>query len=407
MKKSEILVGLDLGSSRIKVVVADVKDRELPEILGIGESASAGIEAGVIVNMEKAADAIREAVVEAEASAEVEIGTAAIAINGEHIRGIDSRGVIAVSRSGGEITRAEIATVVEAARTLALPVGRIVLDALPQEFFVDGQRGIRDPIGMAGVRLGSQVHIVTAEEQAVDSARRAVRKAGVRESGVFVKPIVAALSSLSEDEMELGSLSINMGAGSTGIVVHRGRAVRHVAVVGWGGACVTNDIAVGLRIPVSKAEQLKREAGCATASGIADSTVEIPSMGGQEPRQSSTQVLAAIIEPRVHEIFEMLRDEARSTEFWGRTPAGVIITGGGAKLEGIAAVAEDVFGVPARVGLPDRVSGLFDAIADPSHATAVGVIIAASHAPRRRRRRRDGRLNETVSRVRQWVDNLL
>ncbi len=407
MKKSEILVGLDLGSSRIKVVVADVKDRELPEILGIGESASAGIEAGVIVNMEKASDAIREAVKEAEASAEVEIGTAAIAINGEHIRGIDSRGVIAVSRSGGEITRSEIATVVEAARTLALPVGRIVLDALPQEFFVDGQRGIRDPIGMAGVRLGSQVHIVTAEEQAVDSARRAVRKAGVRESGVYVKPIVAALASLSEDETELGSLSINMRAGSTGIVVHHGRAVRHVAVVGWGGACVTNDIAVGLRIPISKAEQLKREAGCASASGIADNTVEIPSIGGQEPRQSSTQVLAAIIEPRVREIFEMLRDEARSTEFWGRTPAGVVITGGGAKLEGIARVAEDVFGVPARVGLPDRVSGLFDAIADPAHATAVGVIIAASRAPKRRRRRREGRLNETVSRVRQWVDNLL
>lgn len=407
MKRSEILVGLDLGSSRVKAVVADVRDRELPEILGIGESASAGIEAGVIVNMEKASAAIREAVVEAEASAEVEIGTAAVAINGEHIRGIDSRGVIAVSRSGGEITRAEIATVVEAARTLALPVGRVVLDALPQEFFVDGQRGIRDPIGMAGVRLGSQVHIVTAEEQAVDSARRAVRKAGVRETGIFVKPIAAALSSLSDDETELGSLSINMGAGSTGIVVHHGRAVRHVAVVPWGGACVTNDIAVGLRIPIAKAEQLKREAGRATATGIADQTVEIPSVGGQEPRQSSTQVLAAIIEPRIREIFEMLRDEARSTEFWGRTPAGVVITGGGAKLDGIAHVAEDVFGVPARVGLPDRVSGHFDTIADPSHATAVGVVIAASRAPKRRRRRRDGRLNDTVSRVRQWVDNLL
>jgi len=407
VKKSEILVGLDLGSSRIKAVVADVQDRELPEILGIGESASAGIEAGVIVNMEKAADAIREAVEEAEASAEVEIGTAAVAINGEHIRGIDSRGVIAVSRAGGEITRAEIATVVEAAGTLALPVGRIVLDSLPQEFFVDGQRGIRDPIGMSGVRLGSQVHIVTAEEQAVDSAKRAVRRAGVRDTGIFVKPIVAALASLSDDETELGSLSINMGAGSTSIVVHYGRAVRHVAVVPWGGACVTNDVAVGLRIPIAKAEQLKREAGCAAALGIEDHVVEIPSVGGQEPRQSSTQVLAAIIEPRVREIFEMLRDEAKSTEFWGRTPAGVVITGGGAKLAGVANVAEDVFGVPARVGLPDRVSGLFDAIADPSHAAAVGVIIAASRAPKRRRRRRDNRVSETVNRVRQWVDNLL
>ncbi|MCD4690406.1 cell division protein FtsA [bacterium] len=407
MKKSEILVGLDLGSSRIKVVVADVSDRDLPEILGIGESASAGIEAGVIVNMEKAAEAIREAFVEAEASAEVEIGSAAIAINGEHIRGIDSRGVIAVSRSGGEITRSEISTVMEAAQTLALPVGRTVVDALPQEFFVDGQRGIRDPIGMTGVRLGSQVHIVTAEEHAVDSARRAVRKAGVRESGIYVKPIAAALSSLSEDETELGSLSINMGAGSTGIVLYHGRAVRHVAVVEWGGACITNDIAVGLRIPVSKAEQLKREVGCASASATADRTVEIPSIGGQEPRQSSTQVLAAIIEPRVREIFEMLRDEVRSTEFSGRTPAGVIITGGGAKLDGITQVAEDIFGVPARIGLPDRVSGVFDAIADPSHAAAVGIIIAASRVTKRRRRRRDGRVNETVNRVKQWVDSLL
>ncbi len=407
MRKNEIVVGLDIGSSRIKAVVADVRDPELPEILGLGESASEGIEAGVIVNMEKASNSIRDAVAAAEAGADVEIGRVSVSLDGEHIKGIDSRGVIAVSRSGGEITRSEIATVLDAAKTLALPVGRAIIDVFPQEFFVDGQRGIRDPIGMCGVRLGSNVHIVTASQQAVENVKRAVKRAGLRVSGVAFKALAAGRAALSEDERELGVLLVNAGGGTTGLALYHSGAVRHTGSIGWGASSVTNDIAVGLRVPLSKAEQLKIENGSAKAAATDDTPVAIPSVGGRPPRETSRHVLGAIIEPRIREIFELVMNEVRSTDYWGRIPAGVVLTGGGARLEGVSEVAEDVFGVPTRIGLPGRVSGRFDAIADPGHAAAVGVILSSVDGATGGRARIDAPLVETVQRVRQWVDSLL
>ncbi len=332
MRRSEILVGLDLGSSRIKVVVADTSGGELPEVLGRGEADSLGIEAGVIVNMERAALSIREAVEAAEESADVDIGRVLVTLDGEHIKGIDSRGVIAVSRSGGEVAKADVNAVLDAAKTLALPVGRTILDAKAQEFFVDGQRGVRDPIGMSGVRLGSKVHIVTASQQAVDNVVRAVRRAGLKISGMSFKALAAGTAVLSEDEKELGVLLVNLGAGTTGLALYHGGAVRHTGSIGWGSASITSDIAVGLRMPIAKAEQIKRDSGCASAATAEDEVVEIPTVGGHPPRESSSQMLATIIEPRVREIFEMVMNEVRSTDFWGRTPAGIVLTGGGAKL---------------------------------------------------------------------------
>lgn len=407
MRKSEILVGLDLGTSRIKAVVADVSERELPEVLGAGESASEGVEAGVIVNMERAASSIRSAVEAAEDSADVEIGRVSVSIDGEHVKGIDSRGVIAVSRTGGEITRNEIDTVLEAAKTLALPVGRAIIDVLPQEFFVDGQRGIRDPVGMSGVRLGSRVHIVTASQQVVDNVVRAIRKAGLRTDRVTLKPLAASLSSLSPDEKELGVLVVNLSAGTTGIMLYHAGAVRHTASIGWGSSSITNDIAVGLRVPLSRGEQLKRQEGCALASETSDDPIEIPTVGGKPPRESSRQMLAAIIEPRVREIFELVVNELRSTEYSSRTPAGVVLTGGGARLECVSEVAEQVFGTSARIGLPDRVSGSFDAVADPAYAAAVGTVLSTAAASGGSRFRAERPLAETVQRVKQLVDRLL
>jgi len=407
VRKSEILVGLDLGTSRIKAVVADVSERELPEVLGAGDSPAEGIEAGVIVNMERAASSIRSAVETAEDSAEVEIGRVSVCIDGEHIKGIDSRGVIAVSRSGGEITRGEIDTVLEAAKTLALPVGRAITDVLPQEFFVDGQRGIRDPIGMSGVRLGSKVHIVTASQQAVDNVIRAVRKAGLRTDRITLKPLAASLASLSPDERELGVLVVNLGAGTTGLALYHAGAVQHTASIGWGASSITNDIAVGLRVPLSRAEQLKRDAGCALASEATDEAIEIPTVGGRPPRESTAQMLAAIIEPRVREIFELVVSELKSTEYSTRVPAGVVLTGGGARLACVSDVAEEVFGASARIGLPDRVSGSFDAVADPAFAAAVGTVLSTAEAAGGSRLRADRPLAETVQRVKQLVDRLL
>lgn len=407
MRKSEILVGLDLGTSRIKAVVADVSERELPEVLGAGDSPAEGIEAGVIVNMERAASSIRSAVETAEDSAEVEIGRVSVCIDGEHIKGIDSRGVIAVSRSGGEITRGEIDTVLEAAKTLALPVGRAITDVLPQEFFVDGQRGIRDPIGMSGVRLGSKVHIVTASQQAVDNVIRAVRKAGLRTDRITLKPFAASLASLSPDEKELGVLVVNLSAGTTGLALYHSGAVQHTASIGWGASSITNDIAVGLRIPLSRAEQLKRDAGCALVSEATDEAIEIPTVGGRPPRESTAQMLAAIIEPRVREIFELVVSELKSTEYSNRVPAGVVLTGGGARLACVSDVAEEVFGASARIGLPDRVSGSFDAVADPAFAAAVGTVLSTADAVGGSRLRADRPLAETVQRVKQLVDRLL
>ncbi|MFH1501919.1 MAG: cell division protein FtsA [Candidatus Eisenbacteria bacterium] len=407
MRKSEILVGLDLGTSRVKVVVADVSERELPEVLGAGESPSEGIEAGVIVNMEKASTSIRAAVEAAEESADVEIGRVSVSIDGEHIKGIDSRGVIAVSRSGGEITKSEIDTVLDAAKTLALPVGRAIIDVLPQEFFVDGQRGIRDPIGMSGVRLGSRVHIVTASQQAVDNVVRAVRKAGLKTDRITLKPLAASVASLSPDEKELGVLVVNLSAGTTGLTLYHAGAVRHTASIGWGASSITNDIAVGLRVPLSRGEQLKRDEGCALASEAPDDLIEIPTVGGRPPRESSRQMLAAIIEPRAREIFELVVNELRSTEYSTRVPAGVVLTGGGARLECVSDVAEQVFGSSTRIGLPDRVSGSFDAVADPAYAAAVGTVVSTAAYQGGARIRAERPLADTVQRVKQLVDRLL
>jgi len=407
VRRGEILVGLDLGSSRIRAVVADLGDRELPEVLGAGEAGAEGIEAGVVVNMERAGASIRAAVEEAEERSGTEIGGVCVAIGGEHVKGIDSRGVIAVSRTGGEITDAEVSTVLEAAKTLALPVGRTILDVLPQEFFVDSQSGIRDPVGMSGVRLGSKVHIVTASEQCVGNVVRACRKAGVYASDVTLKPLAAGRVALSDDEKELGVLLINMGAGTTGVALYHGGAVRHTAVIGWGASSVTNDIAVGLRVPVARAELLKREYGCAKSSMTEDVPIEIPSVGGHPPRLSSAHMLAAIVEPRVREILDMAANEIGSTDYWGRIPAGVVLTGGGARLRGICEVTEEVFGTPARIGLPERISGLCDAIADPAYAASVGAVLGATRSKRRRRARADSAIAETFQRVRQWVDSLL
>jgi len=408
VRKSEILVGLDIGSSRIKVIVADVRERELPEILGVGSADSAGVEAGVVVNLERASAAIAAAIERAEESAEVDIGRVAATIDGEHIKGIDSRGVIAVSRTGGEITASEVATVLDAARTLALPVGRTILDVLPQEFFVDGQRGIRDPIGMSGVRLGSKVHIVTASQQAVETVQRAVRKIGVKAGAVSLRSVAAASACLSDDEKELGVLLVNLGSDTTGLTLYHNGAVRHTATVGWGSSSITNDIAVGLRVPLKKAQQLKHEAGCALSSLVEDEDVPIPSVGGHPPRTSSKGLLAAIIEPRAREILELVVSEVRNTDYWGRTPAGVVLTGGGARLLGMTELAEEVFGTPARVGIPDRVSGRIDAAVDPSYAAAVGVIAAQASGPGAGASlRREIPLAGTVQRVREWVDSLL
>jgi len=278
---------------------------------------------------------------------------------------------------------------------------------LPQEFFVDSQTGIRDPVGMSGVRLGSKVHIVTASEQSVDNVVRACRKGGVYASGVTLKPLAAGRVALSDDEKELGVLLINMGAGTTGLALYHGGAVRHTGVIGWGAASVTNDIAVGLRVPVSRAELLKREYGRAKSSLTEDVPIEIPSVGGHPPRLSSAHMLAAIVEPRVREILDMVANEIGSTDYWGRIPAGVVLTGGGARLKGICDVTEEVFGTQARVGLPERVSGLCDAIADPAYAACVGAVLGATRSRRKRRSRADNAIAETFQRVRQWVDNLL
>jgi cell division protein FtsA len=405
VRRSEIVVGIDLGTTRIKVVAADVSAGGLPEILGTGDGPSDGVDAGVIVNIERAAEAIRAAVGAAERNADLDIGRVVLSLDGEHVRCLDSRGVIAVTRTGGEITQSEIAASLEAARTLALPVGRVVVDVVPQEYFVDGQGGVRDPVGMSCVRLGSKVHVVTASQPAVDNAVRAARRAGLKVGGVALKPLAAAAATLTDDEKDLGVICLHLSGGTTGMVLYHDGAPRHTAVVGWGSSSITSDIAVGLRVPVQKAEQLKRERGWAAVSMADDLPVEIPSTGGRPPRQSSTQMLAAIIEPRLREILEMAMQEAKGTEYWGRVLAGVVLTGGGAKLKGVTEVAEDVFGAPARVGLPDRASGKFEAIGDPAFAAAVGIVSGSS--PGAAHGMPEKPLAETVHKVRQWVDSLL
>lgn len=386
MKAREITVGLDVGTTKASVVVAEVDETGALSILGLGDRPCEGLERGMVVNLEATTTAVAEAVKAAEQMAGVPIKSLLCGIAGEHVASRPSTGIIGVSRKDREITEEDLRRVLEAARTVAIPGDQQMLHCLPRGFAVDGQKGIRDPLGMTGIRLEALVQIVTVHTTAVQNLLRAVTRAGVGVDALVLEPLASARAVLADDEMDLGVLLLDIGGGTTDIVVYEAGAVTHAAVLGYGGKTVTNDLAIGLRTPVEQAERLKVEYGSAIEAKVPrDASVEVPGVGGREPRLVSAQVMAGIIEDRVEEMLRLAQKEVESALNPSILGAGVVLTGGTACLHDITELAERVLGLPARVGVPEGMNGVSDLATDPRFASCIGLVRYAAAEGRTRR----------------------
>ncbi len=374
MKGRRTTTGLDVGTTKVCAVVAEATEEGELSILGVGDRPCRGLERGMVVNLEETIQAVSEAVRAAEQMAGVQVRSVHAGIAGEHVRSINSTGVIGVSHKGNEITTDDVNRVLEAARAVAIPGDREVLHVMPRDYRLDDHPGIRDPIGMSGVRLEAQVHIVTVQSTAVRNLLRGITRAGLAVESLVLQPMAAAAAVLAEDEEALGVLLLDMGGGTTDIAVYLDGFIGHTAVVGFGGDTVTNDLAVGLRTPIEQAERLKVRHGSAIASRVsAGESVEVPGVGGRGNRSVGCQVLASIMEPRMEEILGLALAEVERVVDPGLLAAGVVLTGGTAQMPDLCELAERVLGLPARIGVPGDVRGVSDIATDPRIAAAVGL----------------------------------
>ena len=375
-RKDRYLVGLDVGTSKVCAIVGELVDDGGLDIVGIGVAESRGIRRGVIVNLEAAVDSIKKAVDEAELMAGVEIDAVHLSMAGPHIKGFNSRGVIAVAGKSREITRDDVRRAIEAAKAVSLPAGREILHVLPQDFVVDEQDGIGAPVGMTGARLEVNVHIVTSATTATQNLVSCVNRAGVGVIDTVVEQIGAAEAVLTPDEKELGVALVDIGGGTTDIAIFERGSLWHTAVIGVGGDHFTSDIAVGLRMPIPDAEKLKRKCGCALSAMVdEDETIDVASVGGRRSRVMARRILSEILQPRAEEIFHLVWDEIRRAGYEKSLNSGIVLTGGGAILEGMPEIAEQIFDLPIRRGAPTGIGGLADHVGSPAFATAVGLVL--------------------------------
>ncbi len=379
MKRSkgrDLVVGLDVGTTKICAVIAQPRAGGGLDVVGVGAAPSRGLRRGVVVNIDSTVEAIKQAVAEAEQMAGVEVAAVYAGVAGGHIRSLNSRGVVAISGKDHEVSATDVERAVEAARAINVPQDREIIHVLPQTFMIDDADGVREPIGMSGVRLEVEVHVVTGAMAAVQNVVRSVNRAGLAVQDVVLEPIASAEAVLYPDEKELGVVVIDIGGGTTDLALLRDGAIWHTAILPLGGDHITNDVAVGLRTPMADAEELKKRYGCAlTALVPAEETVDVPSVGGRKPRELSRQVLSEIIQPRVEEIFTLVARELTRAGFQDAATAGVVVTGGTSIMEGVPELAESVFDQPVRRGIPGDVGGLADVIRSPIYATAVGLAL--------------------------------
>ncbi len=372
-KKGEnLVVGLDIGTTKICAIVGTMTESGL-DIVGIGSSPSRGMRKGVVINIEGTVSAIRKAIQEAELMAGCEINSVFAGIAGGHINGINSQGVIAIKSR--EVTTEDIRRVIDAAKAIAIPMDREVIHILPQEFIVDDQDGIKEPLGMNGVRLEVRVHIVTGAVASAQNIIKSCNKAGVAVGDIVLEQLASAEAVLTQDEKDLGVALIDIGGGTTDIAIFVDGAIKYTSVLSLGGNHLTNDIAVGLRTPAQEAERIKQKWGCCLTSLVGkDETIEVPSVGGREPRVLSRQLLAEILEPRVEEIFTLVNRELIKSGYENRISSGLVLTGGSAILPGMPELAEQIFNLPVRRGLPQGIGGLADVVNSPIYATGVGLV---------------------------------
>ncbi|MFP5257486.1 MAG: cell division protein FtsA [Acidobacteriota bacterium] len=403
MARSELIVGLDIGTTKICVVVGELSPEGV-DVVGIGTSPSTGLRKGVVVNIEQTVQSIKKALEEAELMAGCEIRSVYAGIAGSHIKGFNSHGVIAVK--GGEVGPRDIERVIDAAKAVAIPLDREVIHILPQEFIVDDQRGIADPLGMAGVRLEVRVHIVTGAVTSAQNIIRSCHRAGLDVSDIVLESLASSKAVLTGEEREIGVALVDLGGGTTDLAIFANDSIKHTAVLALGGTNLTNDIAFGLRTPMASAEKIKIKYGCALAEMVPkDDVIEVMSVGGREPRRLSRQVLAEICEPRVEEMLALVDQELIRSGMKNQIGAGVVLTGGTALIEGIQELGEQIFNLPTRIGYPDKVGGLKDVVNSPMYATAVGLLMygAEKEGVEQRFRIRDENVfNRILGRMRKW-----
>ncbi len=369
------IVGLDIGSTKICVVVAEVEDDGTPKITGLGSSPSQGLKRGVVINVEKTVQSIRTAIEEAQEISGTRIGAVYAGIAGDHIRSVNTRAVVAVSGPDNEITANDEERAIEAAKAVSIPMDREIVHVLPQSFVVDDQPGVKDPIGMSGVRLQADVHIVTGAVTSAQNICKSIRRAGVEVVDLVLEPIASSYAVLTPDEEEMGVALVDVGGGTTDLAVFYDGAIRHTAVVGLGGANVTNDMAIGLRTPWKQAETLKQKNGCALQSLVRpNDMVDVPGVAGRPARTVSRAKMAAIIEARMEEIFGHIDQEIRRTEYADLLGAGIVLTGGGSMLHGCSELAKEIFDMPITIGKPRGIAGRANAVSEPLYATAIGLV---------------------------------
>ncbi|OOZ41845.1 cell division protein FtsA [Solemya pervernicosa gill symbiont] len=375
-KKSEqnLIVGLDIGTSKVVAIVGEVSGEGEIDIIGIGSHPSRGLKKGVVINIESTVQSIQRAVEEAELMAGCQIHSVYAGIAGSHVRSLNSHGIVAIKDR--EVAHSDVDRVIDAARAVAIPADQKILHVLPQEFIIDNQEGIKEPVGMSGVRLEAKVHLVTGAVSAAQNIIKCVRRCGLEVDDIILEQLASSYSVLSDDEKELGVCLVDIGGGTTDIAIFTEGAIRHTAVIPIAGDQVTNDIAVAMRTPYQYAEEIKIKYACAlTQLANADETIEVPSVGDRPPRRLARQTLAEVVEPRYEELLSLVHAELRRSGFEDLIAAGVVLTGGTSKMEGVVDLAEEIFHMPVRLGLPQHVRGLVDVVRNPIHATGVGLLL--------------------------------
>ncbi|NOS89240.1 MAG: cell division protein FtsA [Methylococcaceae bacterium] len=375
-KKTErnLIVGLDIGTSKVAAIVGELTTDGNIEIIGIGTTPSRGLKKGVVVNLESTVQSIQKAIEEAELMAGCQIKSVFAGIAGSHIRSLNSHGIVAIKDK--EVTQFDIERVIDSARAVAIPADQKILHILPQEFVIDLQDGIKEPIGMSGIRLEAKVHMVTGSVSASQNIIKCIRRCGLEVEDIVLEQLASCNSVLTDDEKDLGCLLCDIGGGTTDIAIYVDGAIKHTAVIPIAGDQVTNDIAVALRTPTINAEDIKRKYACAlTQLASADSTIEVPSIGDRAPRKISMQSLAEIIEPRYEELMLLVQSELRRSGNEELIAAGVVLTGGSSKVKGLIELAEEIFHMPVRMGGPQNVTGLAEVVKNPIHSTGVGLLI--------------------------------
>ena len=371
---TNLIVGLDIGTSKVVSIVAEVSAENEIEIIGLGSCRSRGLKKGVVVNIESTVQTIQSAIQEAELMAGCNIHAVFTGIAGNHIRSLNSHGIVAIRDN--EVTAGDIERVIDAARAVAIPADQKILHIIPRDFIIDGQEGIKEPIGMSGVRLEAKVHIVTGSVSAAQNIIKCVRRCGLEADDIVLEQLASSYSVLTEDEKDLGVCLVDIGGGTTDLAVFTNGAISHTSVIPIAGDQVTNDIAVALRTPTQNAEEIKVEHACALAQlANSDETVEVPSVGNRPMRRMSRQTLAEVVEPRYEELFSLVQAELRRSGYERQIVAGIVLTGGSSNMQGVVELAEEVFHVPVRVGTPQNVKGLVELIKNPIYATGVGLLL--------------------------------